>query len=157
MTPSEKNFCYDNVLKTSQLYGNDNVGYTATNKLGKDINVPCKMTDKETKRNTQLTCKDCLHYEACDWWIKCGDASIGDLCDNFSDKSEWVHLPCKVGDNVYLPFVNDTIEGIITQVNLHGFYLGNVCYSWDSISKLFFITKESAEKALAERNKNDIN
>ena len=37
MTPSEKNFCYDNVLKTSQLYGNDNVRCVATNKVDKDL------------------------------------------------------------------------------------------------------------------------
>lgn len=52
MTPSEKKFCYDNILRTSQLYGNDSVGYTAINKLVKDINVPCKY---------EIDCNECEH------------------------------------------------------------------------------------------------
>lgn len=63
-----------------------------------------------------MTCKDCLHYEACkntyndvlafNGWIEREfdrqsyvDAEIG--CDNFTNRSEWVHLPCKVGDILY--------------------------------------------------------
>lgn len=56
------------------------------------------------------TCKDCLHYKAC---RDCYDdltsiyedfdeedyARIG--CANFTDRSKWMHLPCKVGDTFY--------------------------------------------------------
>jgi len=45
-----------------------------------------------------MTCKDCLHYEACCYWLNkekkhlnCDD---GFICDNFTNRSEWVHLPC---------------------------------------------------------------
>lgn len=42
-----------------------------------------------------MTCKDCLHYKMCDY------GKIGNICADFADKSEWVHLPCKVGDRVF--------------------------------------------------------
>lgn len=39
-----------------------------------------------------MNCKDCFHYKMCDY------GRIGRLCSDFTDKSEWVHLPCKKGD-----------------------------------------------------------
>ena len=47
-----------------------------------------------------MTCKDCLHYEACD---RLADAKLGHsimqvrtgVCKCFSDKSEWFHFPGK--------------------------------------------------------------
>ena len=42
-----------------------------------------------------MTCKECLHYKMCDY------GKIGRICTDFSDNSEWVHLPCKAGDVVY--------------------------------------------------------
>lgn len=44
-----------------------------------------------------MTCKDCLHYEACSAHYSNIDiAEIPDdiPCDNFTNRSEWVHLPC---------------------------------------------------------------
>lgn len=45
-----------------------------------------------------MTCKDCLHYEACAKHYTQGQLTMinGD-CSTFTDRSEWVHLPCKVG------------------------------------------------------------
>ena len=45
-----------------------------------------------------MTCKDCLHYEACD---RLADAKLDygimqirtGVCKCFSDKAKWVHLP----------------------------------------------------------------
>ena len=64
-----------------------------------------------------MTCKDCLHYEVCgrcipsdldiDVFDFCRDGrtdeihDIEERCNCFKDKSEWVHLPCKVGDTLY--------------------------------------------------------
>lgn len=60
-----------------------------------------------------MTCKDCLHYEACkntyftiqevidkDSFDNEHYADVYD-CPDFTDCSEWAHLPCKVGDIVY--------------------------------------------------------
>lgn len=53
-----------------------------------------------------MTCKDCLHYEACD---RLTDAKLGygimqvqtDVCNCFSDKSEWFHLLSKDHETAY--------------------------------------------------------
>lgn len=47
-----------------------------------------------------MTCKDCLHYERCK---KLGIFNVETLsvCEDFTDRSEWIHLPCKVGGTVY--------------------------------------------------------
>lgn len=62
-----------------------------------------------------MTCKDCLHYEACKgtyYTAKgCDNIALYDFdgemyadsgCEDFTNRSEWVHLPCKVGDKVYI-------------------------------------------------------
>lgn len=45
-----------------------------------------------------MSCKDCLHYEACNHWLKKENKLLanteGFICDSFTDRSEWVHLPC---------------------------------------------------------------
>ena len=53
-----------------------------------------------------MTCKDCLHYEACD---RLADAKLGYgimqvrtcVCKCFSDKSEWFHLAGKDYETAY--------------------------------------------------------
>lgn len=51
-----------------------------------------------------MTCKDCLHNEVCeaysprDTWAT---QHCAEDCVCFADRSEWVHLPCKVGDKAY--------------------------------------------------------
>ena len=41
-------------------------------------------------------CDNCLHYFVCpNTYEVYGD------CPYFDDKSEYIHLPCKVGDDVY--------------------------------------------------------
>ena len=50
-----------------------------------------------------MTCKDCLHYEACKGTYDILDTTCsGEFdyeeyarnCNNFTVRSEWVHLPC---------------------------------------------------------------
>lgn len=46
-----------------------------------------------------MTCKDCIHYEVCDDTYSlefCGT----EICKEFKDKSNFIELPCKVGDTV---------------------------------------------------------
>lgn len=62
-----------------------------------------------------MTCKNCLHYEACKGTYytakDCDNIALYDFdgemyadsgCEDFADRSEWVHLPRKVGDRIYL-------------------------------------------------------
>ena len=55
-------------------------------------------------------CIDCLHYEACkDIHDILDTACSGEFdyealargCKNFTDRSEWEHIPYKVGDSIF--------------------------------------------------------
>lgn len=116
-----------------------------------------------------MTCKDCLHYEACCYWLNkekkhlnCDD---GFICDNFTTSSEWVHLPCKAGDTLYEITSRNTIsEYEVTAIRIELF---NVFIDWKltqgfvdryisdmpvgEIGKTVFLTHEEAEKALEEK------
>ena len=60
-----------------------------------------------------MTCKDCLHYEACryntfqeaHYFGKDKEIYItidnNSPCKYFTNRSKWVYLPCTVGDTVY--------------------------------------------------------
>lgn len=77
-----------------------------------------------------MTCKDCLHYEACD---RLADAKLGygimqvrtGVCKCFSDKSEWIHFPdkdCKtayspVGYGNYAQIIEEPIRGFAIIAN----------------------------------------
>lgn len=75
-----------------------------------------------------MTCKDCIHNEVCSQFSKADGANheyytytnLSEKCECFKSKSEFVCLPCKVGDTVYyLTGIRKTlikpaiIEGII--------------------------------------------
>lgn len=80
-----------------------------------------------------MTCKDCLHYEACD---RLADAKFDRgimqirtcVCKCFSDKDKWVHLPCKVGTQVFfLRDKNNIIETSVEKIIFKG-KDGKGCY-----------------------------
>lgn len=50
-----------------------------------------------------MTCKDCIHYEACKFLgMNVDDTKLRkEFCGCFKDKGRFVELPCKVGDKVY--------------------------------------------------------
>lgn len=95
------------------------------------------------------------------------------LCSNFKDKSRFVKLPCKVGQTVYVPWCWECQQGVaIVRVEEIKFYDSQMHYmlllemesddesfnqsfgGWkldESIGKTIFLTREEAEKALAER------
>ena len=120
-----------------------------------------------------MTCKDCPHYEACKGtYMNVSEyKSITDFdgehyadiyhCPDFADKSEWVHLPCKVGDIVYcfepcfdtdhhpkLKVVEKEIVELKTIATVFG-----LNFDIDSIGKTIFLTREEAEEALKKQRK----
>lgn len=131
------------------------------------------------------SCKDCLHYEACKGtynaiWTYSEPNDFGnehyadmDDCHNFTDRSEWTHLPCKVGDKIYYLRRNPkTFEWHIQETKVHsidircnGSYIyvnyGLSCYAPKEIGKRLFLTREEAEKTIekikkeGKKNKND--
>lgn len=94
-------------------------------------------------------------------------------CDNFADKSKWVHLPCKVGDTVFVPWDWYGEQGV-SVANIEGIKIVDSQNRWmffidlqsddesfnqelgrwklgESIGETVFLAREKAEKALAER------
>ena len=115
-------------------------------------------------------CKDCLHYNACKMTYLAtgghGDDTFDEFnwvtsygCDNFADKSEWVHLPCKVGDTAYyvVGYGNNAriIEEGLKGVVLFGdkLYVADECKDFYEVGVEVFLNKQEAENALAERKK----
>lgn len=117
-----------------------------------------------------MTCKDCLHYEVCaNHYTRSTLDYIHGECTNFTDRAEWVHLPCKVGDMVYkVSFVHKNItplkvEGFVCNLiswkvhctHLIPSWIGNqkehIYISFSSFGKNTFLTSEEAEKALEEK------
>ena len=123
------------------------------------------------------SCKDCLHHEACkgtyDTIVETVDTNSFDMeryadtysCPDFTPTSEWVHLPCKVGDTLYEITSRNTIsEYEVTAIRIELF---NVFIDWKltqgfvdryisdmpvgEIGKTVFLTCEEAEKALEEK------
>lgn len=109
------------------------------------------------------TCKDCLHREACNGWEMSEVLRERLLamnrcdCKCFTDRSEWVHLPCNVGDKLYkvvpdfekprgnMTIQEYTVSGIGIKVIVSNPY--NVFGAY-RIGADVFLTREEAENAL---------
>ena len=114
-----------------------------------------------------MNCKDCLHYSVCQYRRGHEMFPTGYPCSTFADRSEWVHLPCKVGDIVYyfdgayyLKNKNNwevkpiKVTEFSTKIGRSGkLYPLSIIdngtrYPLTSIGKTIFLTREEAEKAL---------
>ena len=106
-----------------------------------------------------MTCKDCLYYEACVNHYTQGQLTMinGD-CSTFTDRSEWVHLPCKVGDKVwYITGIGNNLikpaivkEIIIDGKGIKDLYVCGNGHNFENSFDIFYLTREEAEKALEE-------
>lgn len=135
------------------------------------------------------SCKDCLHYEACKGTYSSAKEDGGILyefdgemygdsgCEAFTDRSEWVHLPCKVGDTVYYfdgaYYLKNKSMWVIKPIKVTEFstkigrsgklyplsiIANGTRYPITSIGRTVFLTREEAEKALEgmkEANESD--
>ena len=112
-----------------------------------------------------MTCKDCVHYEVCKYYIETALDGldyklnmIADGCEDFKDRSRFVELPCKVGDTVYYfnsagDIYSQKVSGFI--VNFVGILVdSDVMFDSHLMGDRFFSTREEAEQALKEREKN---
>lgn len=118
-------------------------------------------------------CKDCIHYSRCNEIYETAGFFLDyekSCCKQFSKRSEWVHLPCKVGDTVYhfsedygriLPYFVEDIHisywGDNGQNALYTFeadyhyedvLIDCIDFELEDIGKTVFLTREEAEKAL---------
>ena len=101
-------------------------------------------------------CKDCLHYKLCGVFRYVSPVKF---CGFYTDRSRFVELPCKVGDTVYYfnsagEIYSQKVSGFI--VNFVGILVdSDVIFDSHLMGDRFFSTREEAEQALKEREKNE--
>ena len=121
-----------------------------------------------------MTCKDCLHYEACTDMIESLGHTLGGdgpnaekRCKCFTDRSEWVHFPCAIGKTVYRVMrdkrINKPYEYKVIgfwysadeQCNnaylvryVNGVFESSMSIPFSEFGQIVFLTREEAEKAL---------
>lgn len=110
-----------------------------------------RVLDGSKTKNCSYGCKDCFHYKMCSY------GQIGKLCADFSDKSEWIHLPCKVGGRVFsIVIIGEEYSVVADRVRAlrilaEDIYIDTNWYECVEMGYNVFLTQEEAEKALAKR------
>ena len=103
-----------------------------------------------------MTCQDCLFYELCNicndfdeygYPFKYNRCELEE-CECFKDKSRFVELPCKVGDTVYQVDSERIYESTVKRII---YDTDGIAFDERAIGESVFLTREEAEKALAER------
>lgn len=102
-----------------------------------------------------IKCNDCLHYSVCPYKNNL-DTTLANSCDNFTNCSEWVKLPCNIGKTVYFIRNNKIIDTIVEKIVIKktGIYLKLSCNamyetSCKSIGKTVFFDEEEAKEGLS--------
>ena len=126
-----------------------------------------------------MRCKDCIHCNICnktesDIYLGNKEGAVELYCVEFADESQYIKLPCKVGDTVY---TNIAISGsylrmkdrpyackvVFVGVNSYEAFGGGFIdieypdqrmrrFNFSNIGEYVFLTKEAAEKALREED-----
>lgn len=108
-----------------------------------------------------MTCKGCMHCGVCDYTYTVLDLdAVEKRCDDFADKSQYIKLPCKVGNTVYFikslfSFMSTPKAEKVRKIEIIEdemiFRTSTRTFNEKAINDTVFLTKESAEKALRER------
>ena len=98
------------------------------------------------------TCKDCVHYDVCEFHLDEKTTMIVDECMHFKDASKLVKLPCKVDDTVYQ--IEEGFEIYPSVISRIIYETKGIAFDERAIGKSIFLTREEAEKALKERENN---
>lgn len=109
-----------------------------------------------------MTCKDCLHYEACDNILL--PFELDETCSKFTYKYEWVHLPVNIGDQVYVVYADEIQHTSIYRMKLESEYdhftyivecmiaCGGARFEDFIFGQTAFLTREEAKKAMIVMN-----
>lgn len=123
-------------------------------------------------------CKDCAHYKICknfdadysEYYIKTvffDGCDVTDVCEDFSDSSEYIKPPIKIGQKVWYikggyrnpPYkrpceaiVSEISQKVIRGVPTWGFIARGMRYKFDSIGKTVFLSYEDAAKSLEDKS-----
>lgn len=105
-----------------------------------------------------MTCNDCIHHAACLDWCR-GFGQEAELCEHFSDKSEWFHLSSKDPEMAYYAFGYGKYAQLEEEpIRGWGIKNGKLCVidkrgDFYELGDMVFLTKEEAQKDV-ERRKN---
>ena len=108
------------------------------------------------------TCRDCIHQTVC---LNCckGFEQEAEFCKHFSDKSEWIHLPVKMGEQVFVVYGyeiqhTDVFGMQIEAEDDHFVFIlkcmvacGGARFEKFIFGKTAFLTRKEAKKALDEQ------
>ena len=76
-------------------------------------------------------------------------------CEDFADRSEWVHLPHKVGDRIYLTdgirIYKSTIRAIKISSANTVYFTENISFDERAVGGSLFLTREEAEKVAEKK------
>ena len=110
------------------------------------------------------SCKDCMHEKVCNYFEGDLNEEGAEKCVYFKDRTQFVELPCNVGDTVYLIKNHNIYERKVTRIIFDPRTIiqlmakDYVCYAShigrNDFGKTVFLTREEAEKALKERENN---
>ena len=86
-----------------------------------------------------MNCKDCLHYEVRESYSKRESLATlycAEECPGFTDKFEWVYLPCNVGDTNTCRHGETEIRHAKFELVANGKGVCSNCHRLDSIDNL---------------------
>lgn len=111
-------------------------------------------------------CKNCIHDEICPVWDDYNDEPCKDgyrgFCNNydkFKDKSQYVELPCRIGDKAYKVIRSEHFGNHIQEMTVRKFGM----FAHTNFEMIFgmennwdvFFDKSKAEAKLKELNENE--
>lgn len=113
-----------------------------------------------------MNCRDCLHFKACYEMATANGAEefntlFANKCEDFTNHSEWVHLPCNIGKEFFrtIPWRNIVDECAVSSLTkksdktwkirlTSSVFRTTFEITINDIGKTVFLTREEAEKAL---------
>lgn len=132
-------------------------------KWAKQIAIEALEKQIPKKQEQEYDCKNCIHDEICPVWDDYNDEPCKDgyrgFCNNynkFKDKSQYVKLPCKVGDKAYKVIRSEHFGNHIQEMTIEKFKMFAltdfiIIDSWNDV----FFDKSKAEEKLKELNENE--
>lgn len=104
-----------------------------------------------------MTCEDCLKKELGYCKLNCTEPQ---RCEDFKDKAEWIHLPVKLEEQVFVVYADEIQHTSVYSMKIeseddHFVFIVKCMISWGGarfekfiFGKTAFLTREEAKKAL---------
>jgi hypothetical protein len=132
-------------------------------KWAKQIAIEALEKQIPKKQEQEYDCKNCIHDEICPIWDDYNDEPYVDgyrgFCNNydkFKDKSQYVELPCRIGDKAYKVIRSEHFGNHIQEMTVRKFGM----FAHTNLEMIFgmennwdvFFDKSKAEAKLKELN-----